>query len=234
MRFTVGLHVFVVLADTRNEIQDGLTVVVGKNGERVKWGRFGIVRAGTPSVGRLPSGDNRLAGLLPHPRVKTVEAPFSRRGAGQHGDLVRGEHFAERGEPTLLEVLLANDDEVDERRQDAVVKVLELVENGASLPEGTVEVGDAIQEFDEPRGARRGPSRRPGRAMVPKLEDSRASVGGPGGGVRFPGRFGLFGGVDESSGVVGEPSGESVVRSSFAEVFEDLLAKADDGVLICQ
>ncbi|OUD00119.1 hypothetical protein CA984_00335 [Streptosporangium minutum] len=195
-------------------------------------GRCGIGHICLAGVGRLSGGDNGLPGLLRHPDAKTVEALFGRCGAGQHCDLVRSELFAECGEPALLKVLLADDYEVEQRGQDAVVKILELVEDGASLPAGSVEVGNVVEEFDEPDGARWGPSRRPGRAVVPELEDRRASVGGLSGCVRFTGRFGLFGGVDESSGVVGEPSGESVVCSNFVEVFEDLLAKADDGVLI--
>lgn len=159
---------------------------------------------------------------------------FGRCGAGQHCYLVRSELLAECVEPALLKVLLADDYEVEQRGQDAVVKILELVEDCASLPAGSVEVGNIVEEFDEPDGARWRPSRRPGRAVVPELEDRCAGVGGPSGGVRSTGRFGLVCGVNESGSVVDEPSGESVVSSSFAELFKDLLAKAEDCVLICR
>lgn len=103
----------VAVVNTRAEVQDGLTVVIGKDSERVAQGRFGIGHICIAGIGRLSGGDNGLSDLLRHPDAetveKTVEALFGRCGAGQHCDLVRSELFAECGEPALLKVLLADD-----------------------------------------------------------------------------------------------------------------------------
>jgi hypothetical protein len=70
--------------------------------------------------------------------------------------------------------------------------------------------------------------------VIPKLKDRCASIGSSGGCVLIASRLGPIGGLDQSGSVMREPPRESVVRSGFAKVFEDLLAEADDGILIDQ
>jgi hypothetical protein len=97
---------------------------MGKDRKRVKWGRFGTVRVVHISVGCLRRGSRGLTGQSFCPDVKPTEALFGGSGPGKDCNLGRGQLVVEQGEPTLLEVLLAGNDEVDECGQDAVVKIL--------------------------------------------------------------------------------------------------------------
>lgn len=126
---------------------------------------------------------------------------------------------------------MAGSGEVDHGGNNAVVQLVESGWNGAAVPVRLVEGRKVVENPGDLGGAGWRPALRPGRAVLPQLEDRGAGVGGARGGVGRSGGCRLVGRVNEFSGVVGEPAGERVVGPVVTQFGQDLFPEPNDGVL---